>query len=130
MVEVDGRLDSLESVATVQIDTLANTGGTPVTADSVLVDEVVAITWHVLIQDLVTGDREYAQVSAIHNGIGAGDATAVDYQLYAKLRLTNIPNDSIIADVSGAGAAQVMRLRVNLPNNFDVRVVRSEQITL
>lgn len=128
LTEIDGRLDALEAISTVQIDTLGNTGGAAVTADSVIVDDVIAVTWHLLIQDVVTGDREYAQISAIHNGTPSLDATAADYNVYSKLRLSNISGESIVVDVNGTGAAQTMRLRVNVPNNFDVRVVKSEQI--
>lgn len=132
LLEIDGRLDAVEGVVPTQVNALANTGGTTITADSVLVDEVVAITWHVMIEDLVSGDREYLQVSAIHDGSANGitDATQADYTLYSKLRLTNVSGDQVSVDLDGTGAAQVMRLRVVATNNFDVRVIKSETVIL
>lgn len=124
--ELDGRLDILEE----QDTTLGNTGGTPITQDSVLVDEVAAITWHVLIEDTTTGDREYMQVSAVHDGSSDGvtDATEAVYQLFAKNKLTNVQGDDISVDVNGTGAGQEMRLRVEATNTFDVRSIKSEVI--
>ena len=132
LTEIDGRLDAVEAVVATQVDTLGNTGATTVTADSVLVDEVVAISWHVLIEDLVSGDREYLQVSATHDGSkdGVTDAVNVDFNRYGKLRLTNVVGDVISVDLSGTGVTQAMRLRATATNGFDVRVVRSEAINL
>lgn len=123
--ELDARLDVLGE----QIDTLGNTGGSPITADSVLVDEVAAITWHLLLEDS-TGEREYMQISAIHNGTADGvtDADDFSYQIYAKTRLDNVQGDDIEVDLDGTGAGQVMRLRVSATANFDTRVIKSEVI--
>lgn len=124
--ELDERLDVLEA----QEDLLNNTAATPVTADSVLVDEVAAITWHLMLEDTTTGDREYMQISALHDGSkdGVTDATEAEYQVYAKTRSGNVAGDIITVDVNGTGGAQTMRLRVTATNIFDTRVIKSEVI--
>ena len=123
--ELDSRIDAIENP---QIDNLGNTGGVEITADSVLVDEVIAITWHLLLEDTTTGDREYIQISAVHDGTAIADATDTSYQVFAKNRLDNVPGDFINVDLNGTGAAQEMRLQVNSTNTYDTRVLRAEVI--
>lgn len=128
--ELDGRIDSLELTTSTQINDLANTGGTEVTVDSVLTDDVAAITWHVHLRDTTTGDVEFVRVSAIHDGSADGvtDATTATYNVEGKLRDANVAGDSFVVDVNGTLAAQELRLRVNATNAFDVRVLRSEAV--
>lgn len=125
--ELDSRIDDIENP---QIDDLGNTGGVEITADSVLVDEVVAVTWHLLLEDTTTGDREYVTINALHDGSADGvtDATDANYSTVDKLRFGNVAGDSISVDVNGTGGAQEMRLRINANNTFDVRVLRAEVI--
>ena len=128
--EIDSRVDVLEAASTTQINDLANTGGVEAIVDTVLVDDVAAVTWHVHLRDTSTGDVEFVEVNAIHDGSSDGvtDATDTRYNVESKLRLANVLGDSFIVDVNGTGGAQTMRLKVNATNNYDVRVLRAETI--
>jgi hypothetical protein len=125
--ELDARLDIIDGA---QTNTLGNTGGVEITADSVLVDDVAAVTWHVHVLDTTTGDVEFAIVSAIHDGSSDGvtDATAATFNVNSKLRDSNVAGDVFSVDVNGTGAGQEMRLRMNANNTFDVRALKAEVI--
>lgn len=128
--ELDGRIDTLEAASTTQVNDLANTGGVEAIVDTVLVDDVAAVTWHVHLLDTVTGDVEFVQISAIHDGSsdGASDATQATFNVYSKLRDANVGGDSFVVDVNGTGGTQTLRLKVNANNNYDVRALRAETI--
>lgn len=128
--DTQAAIDELAAEVPVQTNTLANTGGVEITADSVLVDSVCAVTWHVHLLDTVTGDIEFVIVNAIHDGSSDGvtDATTPTFNSISKLRDANVAGDVFSVDLLGTGAAQEMRLRVNANNTFDVRVLRAETI--
>ena len=128
--EVEGRVDTLEAASTTQTNSLANTAATEAIIDTVLVDNVAAVTWHVHLLDTVTGDVEFVQVSAIHDGSANGtvDATAATFNVYSKLRDANVAGDVFAVDVNGTGGTQTLRLKVTANNIFDVRALRAETI--
>ena len=95
------------------------------TLDSVLADHVMAAKWLVTCRLTATPNRVRSfEVYAQHNGHSAADATAADDTVYARLRNGASFNVQIAVDVSGAGAAQVMRLRIGSSTTIDVNVVR------
>ena len=85
----------------------------PQILDSVLVDDVLASEWEIhFFDEAVPANLQTIKVFATHNGTAAADATLVDDTGYGKLKFgTSITHD-IIVELSGAGAAQVMRLSV------------------
>lgn len=81
------------------------------TQDSVLVDAVASVQW------LVTARQGTSMNSRIvwasHDGTTGGDAVDVDHTEFAKIKKNAvIAGLTVDVDLSGAGAAQVMRLRV------------------
>lgn len=111
--------------ARVETESLAVTAAT--TIDSVNVDTVAAAKWIVHVQGNASGDaanKQVVEILATHDGTGSADATATDYNVYAKLRMGSITGLSFSVDVSGTGAAQVMRLRVTSTMSADVRATR------
>jgi len=105
------------------------------TIDSVLADDVSLVKWSVMVEGNLLADaalKRAVEVLATHDGHinGAGaDATDSDYTVYAKLKMGNIVGLVFTVDVSGAGVAQVMRLRVTSTTAVDVRSVREVILT-
>ncbi len=65
------------------------------------------------------------EVLALHNGTATVDADALDYTVYAKLRLNEIADASVTVELTGTGAAQRMQLKVTSPTvAVDVYAVR------
>jgi len=99
-----------------------------VTTDSVLVDSVAAVKWIVHCQGNQAGDaakKQVVEILAAHDGTAASDATDTDYTVYSKLRIgPALAGLTFAVDVSGTGAAQVMRLRVSSTTAVDVRATR------
>ena len=88
-----------------------------VTADTViddeLVDNILAVTWHVVISQFDDeAKRQAFYVEASHNGKGAADATTIDDTIYAKTKHGATFNNTVTVVLSGVGAAQVMQLKV------------------
>lgn len=117
--------EALLTRARVESESLAVTAAT--TIDSINVDTVAAAKWIVHVQGNQAGDaanKQVVEILATHDGTTAADATDTDYNVYAKLRMGNITGLSFSVDVSGTGAAQVMRLRVTSTMSVDVRATR------
>ena len=117
--------DALLSRARVETSSLAVTAAT--TVDSVAVDTAAAAKWVVHVQGNSAGDatnKQVVEILATHNGTTASDATGADYSVYAKLRMGEVTGLTFSVDVSGSGAAQVLRLRVASTMSADVRVAR------
>lgn len=82
------------------------------TVDQVLVDDIKAAKWIVhAFEEATPANIKSLEVMAVHNGTAAADATSVDNSVSAILKLGANFNLEISVDLSGAGAAQVMRLR-------------------
>lgn len=101
------------------------------TVDSVLVDDVAEVVWHVMIEDASDKTRKRAViVHAIHDGTDASDASLVDDNVSSRLRLGATFNRTVQVDISGTGASQVMRLRVTStePSGVNVYAKRIETL--
>lgn len=105
------------------------------TIDSVLCDDVSLAKWSVMVEGNLLADaalKRAVEIFATHDGHinGAGaDATDSDYTVYGKLKMGNIVGLVFTVDVSGAGVAQVMRLRVTSTTAVDVRAIREVVLT-
>lgn len=82
------------------------------TVDSVLVDDIKMAKWLVHVFEQATpANIKSMEVLAVHDGTAAADATSVDNSVSGVLKLGANFNLEISVDLSGVGAAQVMRLR-------------------
>jgi hypothetical protein len=122
-----GELDAVANVPSVQ---LAVSGGTTVTLDTVLVDDVGAVTWKLYAQETATQDTRVSVITAAHNGNATNDASVVENNNFAILKLGVVNGLTVTVDLNGTGASQEMRLRVSATNACDFRVVREEYIDL
>lgn len=83
------------------------------TLDSVLVDKVKCVKWLIhAFEQATPANVQAVECFGIHNGTAAADATTTDDTVFSKLKLGSTFNFQVSTDVSGAGVAQVMRLRV------------------
>ena len=82
--------------------------------DSILVDNALASEWELhMVEDANPTRIKIEKIFASHDNINAGaDATNVDQSVFAKLKLGSNFNATATVELSGAGAAQVMRLSV------------------
>lgn len=120
---------SLEALQTGLTDArLSNTAlnvTTITTLDSPLVDTYAAAKWIVHIQDNAVGDKKrVVEILAVHDGYSGGDATDADYTVFAKLKMGVITGLTFTVDVSGAGASQVMNLKITSSTAVDVKTIR------
>lgn len=101
-----------------------------VTLDSVNADIIMASKWLVTARLASNPARVRSfEVFAQHNGHAGADATAADDTVYARLRNGAGFNVQINVDVSGAGAAQEMRLRVGSSTpGVDFNCVRVDDV--
>lgn len=123
---IKGALQSLETRVEAGYQAAINGVTTATTADSVLVDSVAAVKWYVYAREAANPARVKAfEVWATHNGTPSADATQADDTVYAKLKIGADFNLTLSVDLSGTGAAQVMRLRAaSTTAGVDVRVTR------
>lgn len=115
------------AVAKARTETTAAAVTAATTVDSVLVDDVEVAKWIVYCAGSGGGDldkKTVVEILATHDGTSGADATATDYNVYAKLRMGTITGLSFAVDVSGVGAAQVMRLRVTSTMAVNVQAIR------
>jgi hypothetical protein len=90
------------------------TTATAFTLDSVLVDSYAAAEWKVTLTKS-DGKTIHAIVKARHDGRAAADATAAKCSIEYNADFADLAElTSLDVDLSGAGAAQVMRLRVTM----------------
>jgi hypothetical protein len=122
-----GELDAVANVPAVQ---LGVTGGTTVTLDSVLVDDIAAATWKVYAQETATQDTRVSIITAAHDGNTGNDAATVKHNNSAILKLGTVNGFNVDVDLNLTGASQEMRLRVSATNDCDFRCVREEYIDL
>ena len=118
-----GDLDAfVAALVTLATNTLTGVSGAN-TADSVLVDNVAAVKWEITIRQGT--DIFASEVFATHDGTTGGDAAAVDFTQFAKLRIGSpIAGIDVDVDLSGAGVAQVLRLRTTTTAAADVHITR------
>jgi hypothetical protein len=116
---VNENLAALDGAIADGVQAAVNGVTTEVDIDTVLVDEVGAVEWLVTITDTATSKRNAWHVYATHNGSidGVTNATSVDYSVQLRQNangpITGQTPGTIVVDLDGTGAAQVMRLRVS-----------------
>jgi hypothetical protein len=87
---------------------------TPQTLDAVNVDVIKMAKWIVhAFEEAAPSSIKTLEITAVHNGTAAADATATDNTVSHKLSLGGNFNFVVDVDLNGAGAAQEMRLRVS-----------------
>jgi hypothetical protein len=97
---------------------------TSVALDSVKVDDYDLVRWIVHAKD-GAGAVKVEEIIATHDGISSADATNVDYSVYGKLRIGNIPGFAVSVSLSGTTTAQVMRLMVASTDAVAFKAIRS-----
>lgn len=79
--------------------------------DSVLVDEVANVEWHITIeQQGAPANKRHLVLFAGHNGHASADATSVDDTAFAKLKQGANFDENLSVDIDGSGGTQTMRL--------------------
>lgn len=126
-----GDLDTLEGeFLKARTETTLTNVTTVQVLDSMLVDDVSAAKWTVMVEGNLLADaakKRVVEILGTHDGHinGAGaDATDTDYTVYAKLKMGNIVGLTFTVDVSGSGVAQVMRLTITSTTAVNVRAIR------
>ncbi len=91
-----------------------------------LVDGILGVEWTVHARSTVTAAKVWsAKILAIHNGTATADASDVDYNTFSVLKMGgNISQLDFEVDVSGTGAAQVLRLRASSGEAVNIRITR------
>jgi len=93
-------------------------------ADSVLVDDVKAVEWHIHAQETATQDTRVVFVHGSHNGNTGSDANATDRAEYARLRMGDVNGFRTRVVLNGAGVSQTMQLLVRTNNSSDLTITR------
>lgn len=104
---------------------------TATTIDSVLVDNVSNVEWHITIEQQATpANKRHILFFAGHNGHAAADATSADDTEFAKLKQGANFNYSISTVLNGAAGTQEMRLQVasTEPGGVNVYAKRVETL--
>jgi hypothetical protein len=116
-----GELDAAAANSNVGT-TLGAVSGTN-TLDSVLVDVVAAVKWLVVCRQGTA--MKALEIWASHDGTTGADAVDTDDTEYARIKKNAaIAGFSVAVDLSGAGAAQVMRLQVTSTAAADWQATR------
>jgi hypothetical protein len=100
--------------------------------DTVLVQEVYACSWQVVVENAASpSNRRAFEIFAAHNATAVSSASAVDDTVSKILKLGSNFNYSISVDINGAGATQEMRLRVSStePSGVNVYTKRIETLS-
>ena len=127
---VKGALQSIET-AVEAIDSLTKVkvaGITTVqTVDSINTKAFVAAKWHLVASlDSNPARKKSVEILAFHDGTAVLDATTSKENEYSKMTLGANFTVNINTDLTGVGAAQVMRLRVDAPASVTISVTRLE----
>lgn len=95
--------------------------------DSVKVDDVLVASWMVHARAVADPAQMLSvMVNGMHNGTGAADATAVDYNIFGDLKIGGaIAGLDFEVVLSGSGAAQVMQLKASCNSEVNIRITRS-----
>jgi hypothetical protein len=97
--------------------------------DSVNVDANATVKYIIYAQGNLEADAHLKYVTEVlathdgHNVGGTDDATTADFNESGKLKLGNL-GVTIDMDVTGAGAAQVMRLKITSSTAADLKIIR------
>ena len=126
--DLNGNISILDRVlGDAKTESKSDAVSTTTTLDTVLVDEILVAEWTVHARSAVTASNIWTgKILAIHDGTSGLDATAVDYNTFAILKTGSaIPALNFECDLSGVGAAQVMRLRASSGEAVHIRWTRS-----
>jgi len=120
---------ALEAIAAPTTGSTAVAAATQTTINSVNVDNFCESEWEICVVE--TADetkRESMKVSAMHNGTSSADATPTDDTVHTKRFFAGnkVAGLTIVTDVSGTGAAQVMNLKVTTTNASTVYFRRAD----
>jgi len=117
-------ISALDARSNVQSVSLANTGGVPVTVESLLVDDFLAASYIVRIKETATQDTTLFDTVLTHDGDGSNDATAVN-RIARRIRgLGAVGGAAITVALSGTGVSQQVDVQVVANADFDVHVMR------
>lgn len=117
-------LDAAIADANFQTTALATTSAT---IDSVLVDDVAYVEWHVIGRQGAVARS--AIITVTHDGIdGGADATATDETVHTKLKIGSLTGFSVSVTLTGAAGAQAVNLVVAATASTDFRAVRTSVI--
>ncbi|OSM07659.1 hypothetical protein [Magnetofaba australis] len=125
---VNANISALDAVlADVKTESKTDSVTALATLDSVLVDEASVVEWTIHARSTVTGSKVWSgKVLAMHNGTTAADATDVDFNLFAILKMGGIINQlDFDVDLNGAGVSQTLRLRASSGEAVNITVTRS-----
>jgi choline dehydrogenase-like flavoprotein len=103
---------------------LGNTGGVPVTLESLLVDQYLSANYNIRITETATRDTTVFDAVASHNGDTSNDA---DGQNLISRRLRGmgaVGGAAVDVNLSGAAGAQVLNVTAVAAADFDVFVSR------
>lgn len=99
------------------------------TVDSVLVDNVKAVKWYVMLRKTSAPAQIKAfELFVVHNGTSSADATLRDKDLFSKLELGANFNSSVDAVLSGSGTGQILSLKVSSTESGGVDVFAFREI--
>lgn len=114
---IKGALQELETFAE------SISGGTAITVsgittlqdiDTVLVDDVHAVEWEVVVWEEATPtNKQFFKITALHDGTASADAVNVDDTKHTRLRHGGNFNNVFVVDLNGTGVTQTMRLRAS-----------------
>ncbi|MBF0179929.1 MAG: hypothetical protein HQM03_07880 [Magnetococcales bacterium] len=95
--------------------------------DTVAVDQVLSAEWTIHSRSVATPSQvNVIKVMALHNGTSAADATGVNHNWFAEMRLGGeIATLHFEVGLSGSGGAQVMQLKGSCNSAVHVRLTRS-----
>ena len=113
------------------LDTLTKTKVTGITTvqtvDQVKTKLFQAAKWHVVaFLESNPSQKQAFEVYALHDGTTVADATVTDDTVYSKLKVGANFTVNINTDLSGVGANQFMRLRVDAPASVTITATRLE----
>jgi len=92
--------------------------------DSVLVDDVKAVVWHIHAQEVGSQDTRVVMVHAGHNGNITNDANLTDRAEYVRLRMGDVNGFRTRLSLLGVGAAQALQLEVRTNNSSNLTITR------
>jgi hypothetical protein len=120
---VETAVEAIDSLTKVKVSGIT----TVQTVDSINTKAFAAAKWHVVASlDSNPARKKVVEIYAVHDGTAVVDATTSKENEYSKMNLGASFNVNINTDLTGVGAAQVMRLRVDAAASVTVSVTRLE----
>lgn len=117
-------LSDLDSTSNVQAQFLGNTGGVPVTVESLSVDDFLAASYLIRIKETATQDTTAFDTVLTHNGDSTNDATGVN-RIARRIRgLGTVAGAAVTVSLSGTGVSQQVDVQVTADADYDVHIMR------